>query len=95
MLEAADANAALQVLEAEAENIDLLLCDVVLPGGFSGPQLATKAKDIYPKLKIVFMSGYAAGLYTHDKVPGFDAMLLTKPFKRADLATAIHDTLAE
>ena len=48
VLEAADANAAMQVLEEEAGNADLLLCDVVLPHGVGGPELAVKAKDFYP-----------------------------------------------
>ncbi len=92
--EAVDANAAMQVLEEKANSLDLLLCDVVLPGGVSGPEFAAKAKDLYPNLKLVFMSGYAADLYTHDKIPGFDETLLTKPFKRAELSRVIHDTLA-
>ena len=92
--EAADAAAAMQVLEEEAEKLDLLLSDVVLPGGVSGPELAAKARDLYPKLKLVFMSGYAADLHTDNKIPGFDEMLLTKPFRLAELSKAIHDTLA-
>jgi len=92
--EAADATAAMQVLEEEADQLDLLLSDVVLPGGVSGPELAAKAKDLHPNLKLVFMSGYAADLYTEDRVPGFDDILLTKPFRLNDLADAIHDTLA-
>ena len=44
--------------------------------------------------KLVFMSGYAADLYTGDKIPGFDEVLLTKPFRLAELAKAIHDALA-
>jgi len=92
--EAADAAAAMQVLKEEAEKLDLLLSDVVLPGGVSGPEFAANAKDLYPKLKLVFMSGYAADLYTDEKVPGFDEMLLTKPFRLAELSKAIHDALA-
>jgi len=94
VLEAGDANAAMRVLEKEADNVDLLLSDVVLPGGVSGPEFAAKAKDLHPKLKVVFMSGYAADLYTHDRIPGFDETLLTKPFGLGDLAKVIHDTLA-
>ena len=94
VLEAPDAATALQVFEEKAGNVDLLLCDVVLPGSVSGPEFAAKAKDLYPKLKLVFMSGYTADLYTHGKVPGFDETLLTKPFRRADLAKAIPDALA-
>ncbi len=92
--EAADAAAAMLVLESEADNLDLLLSDVVLSGGVSGPELAAKAKDLYPGLKLVFMSGYAADLYTDDKIPGFDETLLTKPFRLAELSKVIHDALA-
>ena len=52
-----------------------------------------KAKDLYPKLKLVFMSGYAADLYTDDRIPGFDETLLPKPYRRVDLAKVIHDSL--
>ena len=95
VLQATDAVAAMQVLEEEADKLDLLLSDVVLPGGVSGPELAAKAIDLYPKLKLVFMSGYADDLYTHDRIPGFDNLLLNKPFRLAELSKAIHDTLAE
>ncbi len=48
----------------------------------------------YPKLKPVFMSGYAADLYTDENIPGFDETLLTKPFRRNYLARTVYDTLA-
>ncbi|TDJ65376.1 MAG: PAS domain S-box protein [Proteobacteria bacterium] len=94
VLEAADATAAMQVLAEEANNIDLPLSDVVLPGGISGPELAARAKDLYPKLKPVFMSGYSADLNINGDIPNFAEAFLTKPFKRADLARVIHETLA-
>ena len=46
------------------------------------------------KLKSVFMSGYAASSHTHDTIPDNGEAVLNKPFKRVDLATVIHDTLA-
>ena len=94
VLEAADANAAMRVLEEASDTIDLLLSDVVLPGGVSGPEFAAKAKDLYPKLKIVFMSGYAAGHNTQTNIPDFDETLLAKPFELAGLAGVMHDALA-
>ncbi len=94
VLEASDASAAMQIFDDEAGQIDLLLSDVVLPGGASGPEFAAKVKRLNPQLKLVFMSGYTDDLYTSDKVPGFDETLLTKPFRRADLAKAIHDSLS-
>ena len=93
VFEAADASAAMCVLAEDGGNVDLLLSDIAVPGG-GGPELAARAKELYPELKLVFMSGYAAELYTGEKVPGFDETLLAKPFKLADLAKAVHDALA-
>jgi hypothetical protein len=36
----------------------------------------------------------AADLYTDGKIPGFNELLLTKPFRRTDIVKAIQDTLA-
>lgn len=94
VLRASDGAGAMRVLESEAGNIDLLLSDVVLAGGMSGPELADKAMQLYPKLKVVFMSGYTAELHITDKIPGFEEALLNKPFKRAELARVIRETLA-
>ena len=78
----------------EVGHIDLLLSDVELPGSFSGPELAAEVKTLNPNLKIVFMSGYAADLYAHGKIPGFNETLLTKPFRRMDLVKTIQEALA-
>ena len=94
LLEAADVRTAMFLLEEEGGTVDLLLSDIALPGGVGGPELAARAKEQYPKLKLVFMSGYAAELYTGDKVPGFDETLLSKPFELADLVKAVQDALA-
>ena len=57
VLQAHDGNSALEVLGQEGK-IDLLLSDVVLPGGMRGPEVAIKAKEDQPDLKVLFMSGY-------------------------------------
>ena len=94
LLEAADISTAMFLLEEEGGNVDLLLSDVALPGGGAGPQLAARAREQFPKLKLVFMSGYAAELYSGEKVPGFEEALLSKPFELTDLFKAVHDALA-
>ncbi|MCZ6511605.1 MAG: ATP-binding protein [Alphaproteobacteria bacterium] len=93
VLEAPDSNAAMQVLDA-ADHVDLLLTDVVLPGGVSGPEFAAKAKSLYPLIRVVFMSGYAADSVANDENIQFDEVLLKKPFRRADLAQVLQSTLA-
>ena len=58
VVEAADGNAALDAIAGQL-GIDLLLSDMVLPGGKSGPAVAADAKRRQPDLKVLFMSGYA------------------------------------
>ena len=80
------------VLEREA-NIDLLLSDVVLPGGTSGPEFVEAARQIYPDLKVIFMSGYTAEADNPDGILGSDRVLLNKPFRRNQLAKVLRAAL--
>jgi PAS domain S-box-containing protein len=93
ILEAGDGTSALQILDA-APHIDLLLTDIVLPGGISGPDIAEAARKHRSTLKVIFMSGYAPRdvLQNHDLA---DAQCLTKPFTRSALARALQNELAE
>jgi len=94
VFEAADANAAMHVLEEEAGNVDLLLSDVVLPGGISGPEFAAKVKDLHPQLRVIFMTGYTSEPLLKQISTDTNISVLNKPFRRAVLADAIEDTLA-
>lgn len=91
--EAADANAATRVLDDHADSLDVLLSDVVLPGGVNGPQFAKQAKERCPELKIVIMTGFAPDPAADDAISKITQSLLWKPFKRADLARAMRDAL--
>ena len=88
VVEATDGVEALQKLEALG-TVDLLLCDVVLPGGYSGPDIERLARDSHPSLKVIFMSGYS------DKTPDLDSNveLIPKPFTRSVLEAKIRDVL--
>ena len=48
--------------------VDLLFTDLVMPEGMSGFELAEAARHLRPYLKVLFTSGYAAGLREHDEV---------------------------
>ncbi len=92
-LEAEDGPACLDILKSPVR-VDLLLTDIVLPKGMSGPAIAEAARKIRPGLKVVYMSGYAPGDVTkHYDLSG--ARSLAKPFTRADLARAMRETLEE
>ncbi|MCG2627729.1 ATP-binding protein [Bradyrhizobium sp. WYCCWR 13023] len=82
---------ALDVLR-EPGDIHLLFTDVVMPGGMFGPELARQATALRPDLKVLFTSGYSQ---TPVKTPdGIDARILTKPFKRQDLAAMLRSALS-
>ena len=91
-LEAEDASPALRILAGSPE-IALLLSDVVLPGGVSGPELALRARDARAALPVVFMSGYPREGLAGDARPLPEVMLLRKPFTHAELAAAIQEAL--
>ena len=82
----------LKVLKKEPK-IDLILSDVVLPGSMSGPDFVKEAKNYASDLKVIFMSGYAAGSVRHQSSLPENAVLLSKPFRRRDLASGIRAVL--
>jgi CheY-like chemotaxis protein len=76
-----------------AERVDLLLTDVVLPHGMSGPALAREARARRPGLKLLYMSGYPRGAVPlHEAIDEADH-LLAKPFRKADLARKLRQML--
>ncbi len=93
VLVATDARSALETLENEA-GIDLLFTDVGLAGGINGRQLADAAQHRWPRLKVLFTSGYTRNVIIHDGRldPGIE--LVSKPFSQAVLAEKIRRALS-
>lgn len=89
----APATAPARALLANAEQVDLVLCDVVLPGGVSGPEFAETAQKHYPDINIIFMSGYAAAATKSNSILASGGVLLNKPFPRAELAKVLREAL--
>ncbi|MGE3476102.1 MAG: CHASE3 domain-containing protein [Rhodospirillaceae bacterium] len=87
-----DADSALQVLEREPAT-ELLLTDVGLPGARNGKLLADEARTRWPKLRVVFMTGYARNAIIHGGRldPGVD--LIVKPFSENALLEKLHRVL--
>jgi signal transduction histidine kinase len=72
------------------ESIDLLLSDVMLPGGLSGREVATEMERRRPDVKILLMSGYAKEILPDEDPLGSGDALLNKPFQLAELASRIR-----
>jgi CheY-like chemotaxis protein len=90
VLVAGNGAAALEILGGGAE-VDLLLSDVVMPGGLDGPGLAAAARRLRPNLPVLLTSGYAAGVLG-EAVDEY--AFIPKPFKAASLARALKSVLA-
>jgi signal transduction histidine kinase/ActR/RegA family two-component response regulator len=92
VLEAANAEQALSLVQAHPEKIDLLLTDVVMPGA-SGSELAEKLVADRPEMKTLFISGYTGVAIDRHGLARPGANLLPKPFGPAALAQAVRSTL--
>ncbi len=89
VLEAAHAADGLRVLR-DNPGIAVVLTDVVMPHGISGPELARRVGDARPDVKVIFMSGYDE---KYDLLKG-SFRLLRKPFQPEELAAEIRAALA-
>ena len=72
---------------------DLLFTDVVLPGGMNGRELADKAHESRPELRVLFATGYTRNAIVHHGRLDPDVNLLTKPFTTDALARKVREIL--
>lgn len=92
VLEARDGEEALGVLQREAQPIDLLVTDVVMPK-ISGRQLADCVALAHPSLKVLYMSGYTDDTVVQHGVREAGLAFLQKPFTPSVLARKVHEVL--
>ena len=91
--QAPDGAAGLLSCEAAAEPYDLLLTDVLMPGPLNGKGLAEAVTKRWPATKVLFMSGYAEDAIVHDGRLDAGTLLLSKPFRKKDLARMVRQAL--
>jgi PAS domain S-box-containing protein len=91
VLEAANGPAALACLDQHPD-VDLLLTDIVMPGGMSGTDLAAQVRTLRPDMQVVFMSGYAEpDVVRQGQMAG--SAWLKKPHTAAALAQTLRTVL--
>jgi PAS domain S-box-containing protein len=92
VIEATGAAEARKIAVKNPVKIDLLVTDVVMPGG-SGPELASLLKHLNPELKVLFMSGYTGDLLAQHGVLNPGTLLLEKPFTIDTLMSSVREAL--
>ena len=92
VLEAANGEAAIDIVADHPDPIHLLLTDVIMPG-MSGRALASTILRNRPEIKVLYMSGYTHDLITQHGVLASDVALLEKPFNIEVLVTKVRDVL--
>jgi len=93
VLRAENAEGALKQLE-EGAKVDLIFTDVVMPGAVSTREMAQRAQILNPQIKILYTSGYTQNAIVHNGRLDDDAFLLSKPYRKDELARKLRSVFA-
>ena len=92
VLEAGNGYEALEICRAEDGAIDLVLSDIVMPQ-MSGDRLAAVLCELYPSLKVLFMSGYSEHAVVNQALLAPDVQFVSKPFTASSLLNKVNQAL--
>jgi two-component system cell cycle sensor histidine kinase/response regulator CckA len=92
VLEAADGDEALRVAQQQQGPIHLLVSDVVMPG-LGGRQLSERLLALYPRMKVLFLSGYTDDAVVRHGILQEKVDFLQKPFSTNTLAEKVREVL--
>ncbi|WP_457574385.1 ATP-binding protein [Desulfolithobacter sp.] len=92
ILEAATGEEAVELVQTRSPKVDLLLTDVIMPG-MNGKELATRLQAVYPRLKVLFISGYTDNLIVKQGVLEPGIQLLSKPVIPSALTARLREIL--
>ena len=73
---------------------DLIFTDVVMPGAITTREFTRRAKAMHPKIRILYTSGYTQNAIVHNGKLDDDALLLSKPYRKDELARKLRSVFA-
>jgi signal transduction histidine kinase len=94
VITASDAHGALEIVR-RGEPIDLILTDIVMPGGKTGVHLAAEARALRPDIKVLLTSGYPGEALTRHEPTDVEWPMIAKPFRQPELASRLQSLLEE
>jgi CheY-like chemotaxis protein len=89
---AANATEAIALVE-RGQTFDLLFTDIVMPGGMNGRELADEMVRRQPGARVLYTSGFTENAIVHQGRLDPDVALLSKPYRKLDLAQMIRKAL--
>jgi PAS domain S-box-containing protein len=92
VLQAKDGAAAIDLLTTHV-NIDIMVTDIIMPGGMNGVELGQAIGQLRPELKIIYTSGFPADALAQKNLAIDGGTLLHKPYRLSELGTVIHKSL--
>jgi signal transduction histidine kinase/CheY-like chemotaxis protein len=92
VITASDAHGALEIVR-RGEPIDLILSDIVMPGGKTGVHLAAEARALRPDIKILLTSGYPGEALARHEPMDIEWPMIAKPFRQPELAARLKSLL--
>jgi signal transduction histidine kinase/ActR/RegA family two-component response regulator/HAMP domain-containing protein len=93
IVEASSGKEAFDVWNLHMDEVNLLLTDMVMPGGVSGVDLAERLLADRADLKIIFTSGYTSNEISAELMARSQARFLQKPYSHNNLAKIVRDCL--
>ncbi len=93
VIEADCGEMAIEIMEQQGGEVDLIITDVIMPG-INGPSMIESVIPKFPKVKVIFISGYAEDVFVKSYGSEREFHFLPKPFTLKQLASKVKEVLS-
>jgi len=93
VLEADCGEMAIEVMDAQGAEVDLIITDVIMPG-INGPTMIETVAPKFPRVKVIFISGYAEDVFVQNYGSEREFNFLPKPFTLKQLASKVKEVIS-